>query len=554
MMGHLSDYTDSSDTTPEWAHLIEPENFYARLAVVRQELFKDDEFVELYCLDNGRPSLPPALMALVQLLQFHDNTSDDETAERVRFDLRWKYALGVSLHYAGFDDSSLCNFRKRLQKHGRERAAFDKTVLIGRATGLLPPNAAELIDSAPLRGAGAVKDSYQLIRNAVRKLLEAMGYKNPQRRKHLTPALQPYLTERGKPQIDWDDPAARQALLKQLVDDARASLQLSQGFAVSTPPNGPADETVPGWVAVLTKIVGDDVVTDDRGQPQLRQGVAPDRIISATDPEMRHGRKSAARRFNGYKLSVAEADASELIANVDILAGNAADGADIKALVDEQAEPYDLTPERVTGDHAYGTGDNHAAFAEAQIDLVAPVSDPRSAELFSKSAFQIDLEKGEVTCPAEHTTQSYTWVKDDRGRRVKRFDFGRTRCQDCPLRTRCTTATKTGRTVTLHHHESHLQRMRERQRTEEFKTLYRRRPRIERKLAELLYHGLRRARYVGRAKTKFQALWTAAAVNCKRLFKLLVDAPACLLEVLKQISRRQVAAASARIQARVAIN
>jgi len=231
-MGHLRDYI--SNTLPEWANLIGPESFYARLALVRQELFKDEEFADMYCLDDGRPSLPPALMCLVQLLQFHDNTADDETADCVRFDLRWKYALGVTLDYAGFDGSSLCNFRKRLRKHGRERAAMDKTVLIGRATGLLPPNANELVDTAPMRGAGAVKDSYQLIRNAVRKLLEAMGYKNPQRRKRLVRALQPYLTERSKPQIDWDDPAARQALLKQLVEDACTSLQLSQDQADET--------------------------------------------------------------------------------------------------------------------------------------------------------------------------------------------------------------------------------------------------------------------------------------------------------------------------------
>jgi hypothetical protein len=58
------------------------------MAAVSDLLFKDDDLKELYDPGNGRPSLPPSLMSGVLLLQFHDDVSDREAAERVLYDLR----------------------------------------------------------------------------------------------------------------------------------------------------------------------------------------------------------------------------------------------------------------------------------------------------------------------------------------------------------------------------------------------------------------------------------------------------------------------------------
>jgi hypothetical protein len=74
--------------------------------------------------------------------------------------------------------------------------------------------------------------------------------------------------------------------------------------------------------------------------------------------------------------------------------------------------------------------------------------------------------------------------------------------------------------VTTHAQERYLQAARQRQETAEFKELYQLRSRVERKIAELVRHGLRQTRYRGQAKRQFQRLWTGAAVNLKRLFTL----------------------------------
>jgi hypothetical protein len=53
------------------------------MAAVHDVLFQDDDLRELYCPDNGRPSLPPALLSGVMLLQFYDDVSDEEAVERL---------------------------------------------------------------------------------------------------------------------------------------------------------------------------------------------------------------------------------------------------------------------------------------------------------------------------------------------------------------------------------------------------------------------------------------------------------------------------------------
>ena len=55
---------------------------------------------------------------------------------------------------------------------------------------------------------------------------------------------------------------------------------------------------------------------------------------------------------------------------------------------------------------------------------------------------------------------------------------------------------------------------------EGFKALYNPRSAVERIIGELVRHGLRHTRYIGERKRRLQRLWTAAAVNLKRLFTL----------------------------------
>ena len=360
-------------------------------------------------------------------------------------------------------------------------------------------------------------------------MLKAMGFAVPERRRGLQVNLQRYLESDKKAAIDWADPQARAKELALLVRDADAALALASCQA--------DDDEVrsTGWM--LTKIIGDDVVVGEGGAPKLGEGVARDRMMSWTDPEMRHGRKSASRRWNGDRVQVAEEPETELIVGVEVVDGNAGDADGLLPMVDSVEEHLEVKVEGVTGDTAYGSCENRVACAARGIDLVSPMGRPRDPEV-DKSAFEIRIDEAvvRVICPQGQTTTDYCEVKDEAGRKVKQFVFAREVCVSCPLFERCVKGKVTGRTLTLHYYEDVLRAARGRQETAEFKEIYRERAKVERKIAELVGHGLRQARYVGRAKKRLQALWTAALVNLKRLFKLAKGETARVAGALAKVS------------------
>jgi hypothetical protein len=512
------------------------------MAAVSSILFSDDDLKEMYCPDNGRPSIPPSLMSGVLLLQFHDDVSDDEAVQRLQFDLRWQVALGLPTDFAGFDPSSLTYFRRRLLEHGQERYAFDRFVAVGRGAGFVPNRVTLLTDTTRAQGAGAVQDTYTLLRKGVRKLLKQMGYATAGKRRGLSPETQrliaTYLEQDGKAKIDWSDPQQRASQLKVLFQDAEATLDLA------TERMDDAEVRSTGWL--LVKILGDDLEQDDQGNPQIAEGTAPDRIISITDPEMRHGRKSSAVRFNGFKVAVTTEQSSEMILDIQDIPASGGDGRELLPTIARVEEHAGVTVEQVLGDGAYGSGENRAACAQHEpepVDLMAPLAIAKDPEV-DKSAFQIDLDQETATCPQGHTVSVSEYGKRD-GLPILRFSFPREVCAACPLFERCVKSKKEGRTVVTHPYEAYLRAARERQKTDEFKTTYPRRSAIERKQAQLVQRGLRHTRYLGHAKRQLQRLWTAAVVNLECLFRLAEMRQADLASALSPIplSPRGVTAA-----------
>ena len=503
-------------------HRVPADSFYGQMSAVYGMLFPDEDLEAMYDPDTGRPSLPPSLMCGVLLLQFYDNVSDDEAVQRLQFDLRWKVALHLPLDYGGFNASSLSVFRGRMVKHGEERYAFDRFIQVGREAGFIADKVTLLTDTTSVKGAGAVQNTYTLLRKGMRKLLRAMGYRLPGKRRGLSEQakhlIATYLDQDKKADIDWSDAAQRKAQLGVLVEDAEAVLDWALEHSDD------ADVRQVGWL--LTKVLGDDVEDDTGGNTQLAHGTAQDRIVSVTDPEMRHGRKSAAHRFDGFKASVSIDQESELILDADDLAANAGDGQALMPSIERVEAHTDLVIERAIGDGAYISGDNLAACAnhcDAQgqpqpIDLVGPLRQPANPDVH-KSAFEIDLEQQTCTCPQGYTVSGRV-VKDKQRRDVLRFAFDRQGCEACSRFADCVCSKKNGRTVTSHAHEALLRKARARQQSDGFKALYNPRSAVERIIGELVRHGLRQTRYIGERKRRLQRLWTAAAVNLKRLFAL----------------------------------
>jgi hypothetical protein len=499
-------------------HCVPADSFYGRMAAVSDVLFPDEDLAMMYCPDNGRPSLPPSLMNGVSLLQFYDNVSDEEAVARTKFDMRWKVALDLPLDFPGFHPTTLTKYRNRVVENEQERYAFDRFITVARAAGFIPDRVTLLTDTTSVKGAGAVQDTYTLLRKGMRKLLKAAGFHLPNKRqgfsRQVQALLERYVDRDCKADIDWADPQQRAAELQVLFEDAEAVLELVTCEAQT-------DDEVRylGWL--LTKILGDDLVVDDQGQAQIGQGTATDRTISITDPEMRHGRKSEARLFNGFKASVSTDQHSELILDIADVTASGSDGAHLLPIIKRVEAQTGVTVERVIGDGAYGSGKNRAAcdnYPGHAVDLVSPLAQPSDPEV-DKSAFDIDLDTLTATCPQGHTVTGQRAGKQD-GQQLWLFAFPRATCEACPLFKRCVRSKKTGRTVRTRAYETFLQAARLRQQTEEFDLLYRLRAAVERKIAELAQHGLRETRYLGEPKRQLQRLWTGAAMNLRRLFYL----------------------------------
>ena len=198
---------------------IVPENSLYYGLSQADETFRDELFADAYSF-SGWPSIPPSRLIKVLLLQFYDKVSDREAENRALYDLRWKVALGVSVGESGFDYSALSRFRARLLLHKKERAAFEEILGAAIAKGLLPGNCAkQIVDSTYVLGAGAVQDTYTLIRMAIRKLLKVLGQRI--RILALTPKpLNLDYESRKKPKINWEDPSERNKLLNELYEDS----------------------------------------------------------------------------------------------------------------------------------------------------------------------------------------------------------------------------------------------------------------------------------------------------------------------------------------------
>ena len=237
------------------------------------------------------------------------------------------------------------------------------------------------------------------------------------------------------------------------------------------------------------------------------------------DPEMRHGRKSAKRRFDGHKAQVAVDPESQLITAADVLAGNVQDHERALELVEQVEANADAMVEESVGDCAYGDSDTRQAFTNAGRKLVAKVASRRGQAQFPKEDFQIDLETMSCVCPAGQRTQKVVSISSGErygalGVPLRAFRFDAAICDGCPLRASCMRARLgKGRVVMIHPQEALLQEARAFQQSEAFASISQTAA-GSRTQAGATYAARRAAaRYIGRTKTLCQLLLAATVAN-----------------------------------------
>lgn len=500
------------------------DSFYGFLASQRGSLFDDGAFAPLYCLDNGRTSVPPSVLATALLLQTYDRVSDEEAKARADFDLRWKVALGIGLDERPFAKSTLQVFRAQLILHEKVRAVFQQSLTFARKTGYLKHRKIKAaLDTSNILGRGAVKDTYNLLADGIvtlGRVLAALAARPPAEWADANTLTRYFSTTslKGEANIDWDDKKARQTFLTQIVADADRVLAMARHVLTGSAPASEAYAQVSEAADLLTQLLLQDVTRTPDGA-QITAGVAPDRIVSVHDPEMRHGRKSAAKRFDGHKVGIAVDTESGLITAATVVPGNAPDKTQALELVEQTEENAQVAVEETIGDCAYGDGATRQEFADAKRPLIAKVPARRQQAHFPKEDFRIDLATHTCTCPAGHETQTLVRAGTRRDRDgewmgVQAFQFDAAVCGACPLRDTCVAAGPgKGRTVTIHPQEALLQDARAFQRSAAFVPYRKLRQVAEHRIARLMQLGVRQARYVGRVKTLYQVLMAATVAN-----------------------------------------
>ena len=488
------------------------DSFYGFLAQHRRELFRDEDFAAMYCANNGRPSLPPSLLATALVLQTYDKVSDEEARRRAAYDLQWKVALGVELTEQPFGKSTLCEFRAQLVVHQEQQAIFRKSLKLARQRGFLKKQKKlkVALDTTAIFGRGAVKDTVNMLADGIAlvgralalpvgETVEAWAEREGYSRYVSASSV------KGALDIDWENRQQRAQALASVVADADRLLEQVRVRRGELAEDSPGDASLAAAAGRLSRVLAQDIERKEQG-PELREGVAADRMPAIHDPQARHGRKSKANRFVGHKAHIAVDTASQIVTAVAILPGNAPDAEQALALVEQAEENTECEVEQTIADCAYGSGTTRQAFEDAERPLVAKVPAMTNRGRFPKTDFTIDLEAGSCTCPAGEVSVEL------RGTKQRSFHFAAAVCGACPLRPRCVRG-QDGRTVQVHAQERLIQAARAYQHSPPFKECQRRRQVVEHRLARLIQLGLRQARYVGRPKTLFQLAMAAAVAN-----------------------------------------
>jgi hypothetical protein len=505
-------------------HLVPAGSMFAFLAGHRAEVFPDADYADLFARPGvGRPSLPATQMAAVLALQALHDYPGRETAEAVRFDVRWKVAIGMSLADAGLDPSSLVYWRNRIAKSARPHRVNDAVRKVIEETGVLKGRRRRAVDSTILADAAATQDTVTQLVSAIRRVAREV----PGAAEQVAAVCTGHdYGKPGKPKTDWDDPQAKDALVSALVNDANALVAALQDRDL--------DERAACALALLALVAGQDVEPAEGsdgtdGRWRIARKVAEDRVISAIDPDARHTRKSPEARRDGYRAHVAADPETGIITDEKLTGAAGQENGDpavaAEFLAAEAAGPAGTAGDAAAsrgadgdqplawyGDSAYGTGELRAAVAAAGHRAVIkpkPVQ-PAVEGGFTTDDFTVDAAAGTVTCPAGVTRQVTA---------KNAVIFGAA-CRGCPLREKCTTA-KDGRTLHLHEHDSLLRAARADWAAspglrEDYMT---RRPNVERAIAQVAtWRGRRlKLRYRGETGNHAWLKRRTAALNLRNL-------------------------------------
>lgn len=479
--------------------------FYRFLWEQREQLFAgglEERLLEAYA-PRGQQPCPPAMLAMVLLLQRYEGLSDADAVDAAENDRRWQLVLGIlGSDQAPFGQGTLSRFRVRLIQHDLDHAIFQRTVELAKETGAFGwKNLQVALDSSPLVAAGRVEDTWNLIGRAMATVVglvgSVLGVDPDEIIEEAQLGVLGSSSVKAALDIDWDDETAKRGALQELL----AQVQRLEAWVGSRLPEGLAGLEVADALTLLRRVSSQDTEPDpDDGRPFLAQRVARDRVVSVSDPQARHGRKSKTKAFNGYKRHVGVANG--FVVATELLPANKQEHEATASLLAQVAHLGPLA--RLDIDRGYLASDEVRRLHEAGVEVVSRPWAVANHGLFPKEAFSFDFKRRLIVCPAK---RSATLPVNGSGQAT----FRASDCGGCPLRQDCTRAP--ARSIKIHASEPLLVELRKNRRTKSGRRALRERVVVEHALARVSAVQGRKARYFGLRKNLLDLNRTAAIVN-----------------------------------------
>ena len=485
------------------------------LREIRHQLFNDEFQEELATLFKdstvGKCPVPPAQLALAIIVQAYMGVSDDELIEALVMDRRWQLVLDcLDCEQAPFGKGTLVRFRAALIAQQGDRRLVERTVEMAQNKGGYNSRALRAaLDSSPLWGAARGEDTYNLLGHALRKALEIIARQQQQDLATLGKVAGADIVVssslKAALDLDWDDPQAKaQALttILQALNDVESWVEQQTNL------NAQTTTQVKKSLDDGRLVEAQDVEVTKDGLHALRKGVAKDRRVSIEDEEMRHGRKSKSQRFDGYKRHILKDLDLGIVRAVGITPANAAEATVTEVIaVDLLPQQVNLTELHI--DRAYLTS-HWVKERSKDLTIICKAWRVRNGFRFDKKAFILDWENHLIRCPKGVS------IPFSKGKVVR---FPQQQCEDCPLRSQCTTS-KSGRSVSIHPDESLLQELGQRQTTNIGRAKLRERVAVKHSLAHIGQWQGERARYFGSRKNLFDLRRMAVVHNLHMIARM----------------------------------
>jgi transposase len=486
--------------------IVPPDHLLRKIDAVVDFSFVNELVKDRYTPDFGRPAEDPEFMLRLCLLQYLYSDSDREVEENARINLAYKYFLGLAVDEEPPDYSTLCTFRAQRLGEVKFRQVFENIVQQCIDKGLVKGKR-QIIDSTHILADININSLSGLVVLCRQNVLRDIEKQNPQLAEKLG-IKEPQYTKQDKF-------AKKEEQLEKEVNKAKSLMD-----KVTSELDQKNIEITPELVRSL-ELLEKAAVAD-------RDDEATDRLVSPIDPEARNGKKTH-KSWAGYKGHMIIEEDSEIITAVETTPANKDDGSQLKPLLKQQEAELKISPEELSGDKGYDSGANLEYLEVKQItgNISLTKSFNKNGDLFTKDEFVYDPVKDTVTCPAGCVAAHYrrdVVHREDQVRKGRLFQFTRAQCSSCELKAICFSGNSKihGRAVHISYYEPLFQQMQQRMESEEGREAYRKRYKIEHKVADLArYCGMRRCRYRGLEKAKIHTLLSAIASNVKRMARLL---------------------------------